>query len=150
MASSIMRLFQPAPRQTNVLVALACAALGYALYLRFLVIEAPSVEAACAAGLPRAICSLRNLAIELYRHELFGAVALVAASVHLYRPKLVFFTIAAIAAIFGLMLYNSGTSALAVAFLVMGFARPVPLDMSKPARAGRPRTTAPASSKRPR
>jgi hypothetical protein len=142
-----MRLFVPSPRETNVLVLLGCAALGYGLYLRYLVIDAPALEAACATGLPRAVCDLRRFAIDLYELQFFGGVALVAAIVHLVRPRLATFTIGLMTAIFGLVLSNNELSALAIGLLVMGFARPRAASRRAPARAIRPQTRAPASSK---
>lgn len=150
MASLAMRLYQPTPRQTNLLIALGAAAFGYAFYLRFLVIEAESVAIACAAGLPRGACILRKLALDLSQPQLFGFAALAAALVHLYRPRFAAFAVALIAAIFGLLLYNNGLAALAVALLVMGFARPVRIDSPRPVAPARPRTTTPASSRRSR
>jgi hypothetical protein len=145
-----MRLFQPSPRETNALIALGAAALGYALYVRMLVIDAQPVEAACAQGLARAVCILRKVTVELQELKLFGGVALVAAVVHLYRPRLAVFAVGLLAAIFGLVLYNNALAALAVALLIMSFARPVslPSDKSMPERSARPRTTAPASSRK--
>lgn len=147
-----MRLFQPTPRETNALIALGAAALGYALYVRLLVIDAQPVETACTQGLARAVCSLRKITIELQELKLFGGVALLAAIFHLYRPRLATFAVGLVAAIFGLVLYNNALAALAVALLIMGFARPVPVpaDKSMPERSARPRTTAPASSKKSR
>ena len=147
-ASSAMRPFLPSPRQTNALIAIGAATLAYALYLRFWVIEAQPVASACAAGLAREICKLRLFVLALSGFQLFGGVALVAAGVHFNRPHLAAFTTALVAALLGLVLYNTGLSALAVALLVMGFARPVLLDRPPPAPAARPRTTRPASSRK--
>ena len=147
-----MRLFQPTPRETNALIALGAGALGYALYVRLMVIDAQPVEAACAQGIARAVCSLRKVTVELQELKLFGGVALLAAVIHLYRPRLVFFAVGLIASIFGLVLYNNVLAALAVALLIMSFARPVhvPADKSTPERPARQRATAPASSKKSR
>lgn len=145
-----MRYFRPGPRETNVLVLLGCAAFGFALYLRYGVIEARPMELACAAGLPRAICQARLIAIQLYGVQAFGWVALAAAGVHFLRPNLVAFTVSTLAAILGLVLYNPDLSALAVAILVSAFARPVSARPRKPAPPGIRQTTAPASSTRSR
>jgi hypothetical protein len=128
-------------------VVLGCAALGYGLYLRYLVIEAPALEAACAAGLPRAVCQVRRFAIDLYEMQFFGGIAIVAAIVHVVRPRMATFTVALMAAIFGLVLANNELSAFAVGLLVMGFARPVASSKRAPARAASPQATAPPSSK---
>jgi hypothetical protein len=147
MAAFAMRLFLPTPRETNLLLLLGCAAFGGSLYLRYLAIESPAVEAACAAASPRAICLLRRLAIELSDLELFGGVALAGAILHLVRPRIVPFAIALVAAIAGLVLYNTGVAALAAALLAVSPARPVRASTQAPGSARSPQTRAPASSK---
>jgi hypothetical protein len=142
-----MRLFLPTPRETNLLVLLGCAALGYGLYLRHLVIDLPALEIACAGGLPRAICTVRRLAIELSDMQVFGGIALVAAIVQFVQPRVVTFAIALGTAILGLVLSNNELSALAIGLLIMSFARPTAASRRAPARAAPPRTKAPASSR---
>jgi hypothetical protein len=53
----------------------------------------------------------------------FGWTALVASFVQLWRPNLATFAIGLLSAAFGLVLYNTRLSALAVAFLVLSLAR---------------------------
>ena len=142
-----MRYFRPNPRATNVLVLLGCAALGLALYLRLGVVEARHTELHCAAGLTRAICGVRWIAIRLYEWQFYGGLALLAACAHFWRPGLIAFSAALTAAIFGLVLYNQDLSALAMAVLVIAFARPVPARPPRPAPPASPRTTAPGDSK---
>jgi hypothetical protein len=124
-AAFAMRLFLPTPRQTNLVLLLGCAVFGGALYLRHLVIEAPAIEAACASALPRAICGVRRFALELSDMELFGGLALAAAALHFARPRFSLFAGGVVAAIAGLILYNTGPAALAVALLVVSLSRPV-------------------------
>jgi hypothetical protein len=144
------RSFLPSPRAANVLIALGAAALGYALYLRYLVIENSTVGLACEAGLETSACMVRKIAIFLFRYRAFGILALVAAVCHLLRPQIYAFALGMVAAAFGLVLYNNGLAALATALLVISFARPVIVDTLPPAVAAARRTTGPASSKGPR
>ena len=141
-----MHLFLPSPRETNFLLLIGFAALGYGLYLRYFVVEAPALEAACLAGLPRAGCLLRLIVIESYTMQLFGGAALVAAVAHFVRPRIATLSAALVAAVLGLILYNTELSALAVGVAVMGFVRPARASMPAPARAAWRQTKAPASS----
>lgn len=118
------RLFLPTPRQTNVLLAAGFISLGYALYLRYLVIELSSVGLACQAGLDTWVCATRKLAIVLFQNSVFGIVALAAAVLNLLRPGLLPLTVGLVAAAFGIVLYNVGLSALAVGLLILSLARP--------------------------
>jgi hypothetical protein len=147
MAAFAMALFTPTPRQTNFLVLLVCASLGYGLYLRLSVLESLELAAACAAGLPRAVCSLRRIVIDLQDLQFFAGTALAGALYHFFRPALPAFAIALAATAFGLTVGHVGASALAAALLVIGLARPARAGNSTPAPAGSPQTTGPASSR---
>jgi hypothetical protein len=118
------RLFSPTARGWTILAAALLVALGYALYLRYRVIEQAWVALSCQGGARTFICMSRNATIALFKTNVFGIVALAAAALHLIRPSLVRLGIALVAAAFGIVLYNIGPSGLAVALLVMGFARP--------------------------
>jgi hypothetical protein len=118
------RHFLPTARQTNWLLLIGFLSIGYALYLRYLVIEQTSVSLACEAGLNTWLCATRRLVIGLFNHSVFGVVALGAALLNLVRPSLVLFALGIAAAGFGIVLYNVGLSALAVALLVISLARP--------------------------
>jgi hypothetical protein len=120
------RLFLPTARQVNVLLVVGFGALGYALYLRYLVIEQSSVSLACEAGLGTWLCLARRVAIGLFGHSFFGVAALIAALINLIRPNVVMGAIGLAAAAFGIVLYNVGLSALAVALLMLTLARPAP------------------------
>ena len=119
------RLFLPTARQLNLLIPLGLLSLGYALYLRYLVVEQTPVGLACEGGLPTWLCATRATVIALFQHWAFGTVAIGAAVLHLIRPSLVLFAIALVAGAFGIVLYNVGLSALAAAVLILSFARPV-------------------------
>ena len=147
MAAFAMRYFVPTPRQTNFLILLGSAAVALAFYLRFSVVEAPTLIAACSANAWRVSCGIRQLLIELYEMQFFGGVALVAAVLHFNRPRVGMFAIALVATCLGLVLFNAGSAALAAALLIIAFARPVHASKRQPARREPPRTTLPASSK---
>ena len=123
-----MRLFLPSARQTNWLLIVGFLSLGYALYLRYLVIEQPTVGLACEGGLRTWLCGTRRLAIALFTHSVFGWLALAAAALNLIRPHLVLLGIGMAAAGFGIVLYNVSMSAFAVALLILSLARPVRVE----------------------
>ncbi len=116
-------LFIPTARQINWLIAVGFASVGYALYLRYLVIEQSTVGLACETGLDTWLCLIRKSAIGLFNHSVFGTVALAAAVLNLIRPSIVLFTIALAAAGFGIVLYNVTLAAFAVTLLILSFAR---------------------------
>lgn len=146
-ASFCMAFFEPTPRQTNLLILLGCATLGYALYLRLMVIESPAIEAACTPGFTRAVCGLRRGILELSEMQFFGGVALVAAVTHFVRIAIIPFSIALAATILGLVLGNSDLSGLAAGILIMAFARDLHASRPPQSSTGRRRTTALASSR---
>ena len=118
-----MKLFLPSARAALVLLIMGFLSVGYALYLRYLTVEQASVGLACEAGLDTWLCFTRKIAIVLFTHSVFGIVALAVAALNLLRPSLVLFAVVLAAAGFGIVLYNVGLSALAVALLVLSFAR---------------------------
>ena len=120
------RLFLPTPRETNWLLVIGFVALGYALYLRYLAIEQPSVALACQAGLRTWLCTMRSLATGLFRHSVFGWAALAVAVLNLVRPSVVLLAAALVAGAFGIVLYNVDLSALALALLLISLARRAP------------------------
>jgi hypothetical protein len=121
-----MKLFLPSARATNGLLIVGFCALGYALYLRYLVIELSSVGLACNAGLGTWLCFTRQIVTALFTHWVFGIAALIAAALNLLRPSLAFFAVALATAGFGIVLYNVALSALAVGLLIVSFARRAP------------------------
>jgi hypothetical protein len=106
-------------------LAIGFVSVGYALYLRYLVIEQSTVGLACAGGLDTWLCLSRRAVIALFSHSVFGVVGLGAAVLNLLRPSIVLFAIGLVAAGFGIVLYNVTLSALAVALLILSLARPV-------------------------
>jgi len=118
--------FRLTPYQVQWLMVVGFAAVGYALYLRYLAVEFSTVSLACDAGLQTMLCKTRILATYLFKNSVFGVVALVIATLHLIRPSIVLLTGGLIAAGFGVVLYNVGLSGLAIGLLILGFARPAP------------------------
>jgi hypothetical protein len=118
------RTFRPSARQTNWLLMVGFAAVGYALYLRYLVIEQSTVGLACDAGLTTWLCKTRKVVIALFEHSVLGVVATGVAALNLIRPSIVLVGLALAAAGFGIVLYNVALSALAVSLLILSLARP--------------------------
>jgi hypothetical protein len=116
--------FLPTAPQLNVLLTVGFLSLGYALYLRYLVIEQSAVGLACEAGLSTWLCLTRRVVIALFTYYVFGATAVAAAVLHLLRPSLLLLLIGVAAAGLGIVLYNVGLATLAVALLILALARP--------------------------
>src|SRR5262249_719237 len=139
------QLFLPTARQTNWLLLLALLSLGEALYLRYLAIEYAQVSLACQAGLDTWLCATFRLVIVLFNYSAFGWIALGAALLNLLRPSILLVAVALAATAFGLVLHNANLAGVAAALLTLSSARPAPAAAGTQARAGRPRTTPPAS-----
>ena len=121
-----MKLFLPSPRATNILLIIGFCSVGYALYLRYLVIEQSSISLACEGGLNTWLCFTRTVITALFRNSAFGILALAAAALNLLRPSPVLTAIALAAAGFGVVLYNVGLAGIAVALLILSLARRAP------------------------
>jgi uncharacterized membrane protein len=121
-----LSLFKPSGRAALILSVLAIAAVGLALYLRYRIIQNTPIGLACEAGEQSLVCMVRLAAIHLFVRSIFGWTAVAAALIQLWRPNVVVFGIGLISAGFGLVLYNTRLSALAVALLVLSFARALP------------------------
>ena len=119
-------LFLPTARQANWILVVAFLSVGEALYLRYVAIENSTVSLACQAGLDTWLCATFRLTIFLFSHEVFGAIALVAALLNLMRPSLVLVMVSLAAAAFGVVLHNADLSAVAAGVLVLSLARPAP------------------------
>jgi hypothetical protein len=119
-------LFLPTARQTNCLLVIGFLAVGEALYIRFLAIENPNVALACQGGLKTWLCTSWELSVVLFRHEVFGLVALAVAVLNLLRPSLVLVALTLAVAAFGVVLHNVDLSALAVGVLILSLGRPAP------------------------
>jgi hypothetical protein len=121
-----LTLFKPSGRAVLILSPLVVAAVGLALYLRYDIIQNTPIGLACEAGEQSLTCAVRLAAIHLFVRSIFGWTAVVAALLQLWRPNVVAFAIGLLSASFGLVLYNTRLSALAVALLVLSLARARP------------------------
>jgi len=119
-------LFRLTPYQVQWLLIVGFLSVGYALYLRYLVIEFSTFALACEGGLGTVLCKTRGLATYLFQHSIFGSVAMVIGVLNLMRPSIVLLTGGLIAAGFGIVLYNVVLSGLAIGLFILGFARPAP------------------------
>jgi hypothetical protein len=118
--------FRLTPYQVQWLLIVGFLTVGYALYLRYLVIESSPVALACDAALQTMACKARSLGTVLFKNSVFGTVAVVIAALHVIRPSIVLMTGALIAAGLGIVLFNVSLSGIAVGLLILGFARPAP------------------------
>ncbi|MFG1358113.1 hypothetical protein [Xanthobacter pseudotagetidis] len=119
-------LFRPGPRTLNWLIPLGMGTVGWALYIRYLVLEPALVRLACEAGLESAQCYTRTAVLALYNWDVFGAIALAAAAVQLIRPSLPAFAVALAFSGLALVFHNELAGALAAMALMLSFARPGP------------------------
>jgi hypothetical protein len=118
--------FRLSPYQVQFLLITGFVTVGYALYLRYLAVEFAQVALACDAGLQTLLCQSRLVATYLFKHSVFGSVAIVIATLHVIRPSIALLTGGLIAAGLGIVLYNVALSGIAVGLLILGFARPAP------------------------
>jgi hypothetical protein len=118
--------FRLTPYQVQWLMVVGFVTIGYALYVRYFVIEFSTVALACDAGLQSLPCKARALATVLFKNSVFGTVALVIAGLNFIRPSIVLLTGGLIAACLGIVLYNIVLSGLAIGLFILGFARPAP------------------------
>ena len=113
------------------LVPVALIAFGAAFYMRYGVIQNTPTGLVCDAGLASLLCRTRSATIAIYQYGGFGALALVAAVINLWRPHVVLLVIGMIAAALGIVLYNVVLSGLAVALLILSLARPAAAAASR-------------------
>src|SRR5580765_205568 len=102
--------FRLTPYQVQFLLIVGFVTVGYALYLRYLAIELSTVALACDAGLQISNCKMRALATYLFKQNVFGAVALVIAALHVLRPSIVLLTGGLVEVGLGIVLYNIALS----------------------------------------
>jgi hypothetical protein len=118
------RRFLPTARQMNWLIAIGLISLGYALYLRYLVVENVPVGLACDAGAQTWLCLTRKVTLAFDESAVFGWVAFGAAVLTFIRPHVVLFAIALGAIGFGVVLHNAGLAGFAAGLIVLTLARP--------------------------
>jgi hypothetical protein len=119
------RPFLPSARTTTWLLTIGFLAVGYALYMRYLVIEQHAVGLACDDGLATWQCLARKVTISLFEHEVFGWLSLGFAGLNLIRPKVALFALALAFTGLGVVLHNAGMSGVAAGLIVLSLARPV-------------------------
>ena len=119
-------------RQALWVAFVACVFFGAALCLRYLLIENPKTTETCQGGAAGLRCEFVRILISLFQYSVFGWVAIIAAALNLVRPSLWIFSIAAAATGFGLVLYNAGLAAFALALLLLSLARVSPGAASMP------------------
>ena len=117
-------LFRPTAPQWAAVVPVGLLALGCAFYMRYGVIQNTPTGLACDAGLPTLLCRTRSATIAIYQYAGFGALALLAAAINLWRPRLPRFLLGMMAAALGIVLYNVVLSGLGIALLILSLARP--------------------------
>src|SRR2546430_3840257 len=98
--------FRLTPYQVQFLLVVGFVTVGYALYLRYLAVEYSPVALACDAGLQSTLCKMRSLATYLFKHSVFGIVALIIAVLHVMRPSIVLLTAGLVAGGPGLVLFH--------------------------------------------
>ena len=118
--------FRLTPYQVQWILIVGFLTIGYALYLRYMAVEFAQVRLECEAGLQTMLCKTRLLMTYLFKNYVFGIAALFIATLHFIRPSIVTLTAGLIAACFGIVLYNIVLSGIAIALLILGFARPAP------------------------
>jgi hypothetical protein len=119
-------LYRPTVLQTVCLTAIAAAALAYGFAMRYWVVENATIGIGCEGTTTSWLCSSRHATLVLFRVQAFGVAALGVALLNLIRPNIALWAIALATAGVGIVLYNVGLSALAVALLILSLARPAP------------------------
>src|SRR4029079_3669297 len=127
--------FRPTPQQTYALITVGFLSVGYALYLRYMIVENVQFGLNCDAGWPpwgglsrkggpapeqRGVfggCALATLGV-------FVWVAIAAAILNLVRPGVVLIALGLAATGLGLVMHNAGFAGLAAARLLRSRARP--------------------------
>jgi hypothetical protein len=122
-----MHPFTPTGRQSNWLIAVGFAAFGYALYLRYMIMENVQAGLACDAGHKSWLCFSRQVFHALDNNGALGWIALAAAVVAFVRPGVVFLSIALVTTALALVLHNAGLGGVAGGLIVLSLARPAPV-----------------------
>jgi hypothetical protein len=124
--STVPKLFLPSRREALLLALAGALSLGLALLLRYVIIQNTPLGIGCDAGEATLTCKVRLAVILMFTFSVFGMAALAAAAIQLWRPHIVTFGIGLVLALIGLVLYNTGASALAFTLLLLSLARPLP------------------------
>ncbi len=116
--------FRPNARQAGWLVAVAILSLGYALYLRYRVVENVPIGLACDAGQESLACLSRRIALTLDTNGSLGWISLGSAIVAFIRPGVVLLSLALVACALGLVMHNAALAGIAGGLIVFSLARP--------------------------
>jgi len=117
------RSFQPDARTWNLIILLGAFALGWAVYMRYALVEQSAVGLACV-GMETAMCESRAVVIRMFGWSVFGVSALILAVVQFIRPSVPVFILGVMAAGIGVVMYNNNLASLAAGLLVISLARP--------------------------
>jgi hypothetical protein len=121
-----MNTFTPSARQSNWLIAIGFLAFGYAIYLRYMIMENVQAGLTCDGGHKSWLCFSRMVFNALDVSGTLGWIALGAAVIAFIRPGVVLLSIALVTAALALVLHNGGLGGLAGGLILLSFARPVP------------------------
>jgi hypothetical protein len=124
--------WRPHWRGLTAVTLVGAAALGLALYMRYGLVEPSSVGLVCDAGGLTGVCVVRRVFIGIFVNEGFGIAALIATVLALLRPGIVMVAVALAAGLLGVVLYNTGLSALALSLLPLVLARSAPAPEFRP------------------
>jgi len=124
--------WRPSRRGLAAIAVAGVAALGVALYMRYGLVEPASVGLVCDAGALTTVCVVRRVFIGIFVNDGFGIAALIAALLSLLRPNIVTVAVSVAAGLLGVVLYNTGLSALALSLLPLALARSAPLPEFRP------------------
>ncbi|MGZ5829351.1 MAG: hypothetical protein ACXWJW_12555 [Xanthobacteraceae bacterium] len=117
--------FTPTARQSNCLIAVGLLSIGYAIYLRYMIVENVPAGLSCDAGRQSWLCMSRQIAGTLDNSGAFGWIALIFAVAAFIRPGAILLSIALAATAIGLVMHNAGLAGIAAGLIVLSFARPV-------------------------
>ncbi|GGE44965.1 hypothetical protein GCM10007276_22620 [Agaricicola taiwanensis] len=112
--------------QTIFLVIATLLALAAAFFLRYGLVEPRELTLACDAGAESLQCLIRRVTVGIFLWFGFAIVTVAAALLGVLRPSFLLLLIACVFGAFGLVLYNTTSTAIGVSLLPLMFARPRP------------------------
>jgi hypothetical protein len=121
-----MRPYRPTLRASVIYIAVVVVALGYAFYMRYMVLQNTPLNLSCDAGANNLACLNRTVIGPLLYWQVFGWIGLGAAVLAVIRPGFVLLVIALAATALALVLYNGELAGLAAGLIILAFARPAP------------------------
>jgi hypothetical protein len=101
-------------------------ALGAAFALRYGLVEPRELTLQCDAGAETLQCLVRRVTVGVFLWFGFAFVTVAAALLGVLRPSFLLLLVACVAGAFGLVLYNTGSTAIGLSLLPLMFARPRP------------------------